>query len=111
MKYLRETFEAIGTSWVIDYSEPHPGPYRKQLMHAVRERIRVFDNAYSRFKTDSLILKMKEKPGTYDFPDDFDFLITFYKKLYDITDGAVTPLIGSVLEDAGYDSRSRESVP
>jgi thiamine biosynthesis lipoprotein len=33
---------------------------------------------------------------------DADTLFSYYKKFYDITDGKVTPLIGDVLSDAGY---------
>ena len=34
-------------------------------------------------------------------------LISFYRRLYDVTDGAVTPLIGGTLADLGYDADYR----
>jgi len=37
-------------------------------------------------------------------PDDADKILSIYKKVYDATDGLVTPLIGQVLVDAGYDA-------
>ena len=51
----------------------------------------------------SLVAKLRT-PGEYSFPDDATKLLEFYRALYDATDGAVTPLVGEVLEQAGYDA-------
>jgi thiamine biosynthesis lipoprotein len=45
---------------------------------------------------------MMADAGVYEFPDDSLALLAFYRRLYDITGGAVTPLIGGALEDLGY---------
>ena len=42
-------------------------------------------------------------PGTYAFPDDAAELFELYRRLYEATDAAVSPLVGRTLETMGYD--------
>ena len=93
-------FEAIGTHWSIETSVTLP----ESLEVAIRTRIEAFDKTYSRFRKDSLISRISRNVGMYTFPKDMDVLFGFYEKLYDVTNGKVTPLIGSMLEKAGYDA-------
>ena len=93
-------FEAIGTYWSIETDLPLPN----ELKEKIHSRIEAFDKTYSRFRGDSLISKIAKSAGIYTFPDDARELFEFYKKLYDTTDGKVTPLIGGMLEKAGYDA-------
>lgn len=95
-----ETFKAIGTSWQIDTSDSIP----PAIATAMHDCIAAFDMTYSRFRTDSLVTKIAKQSGTYTFPDDVIPMINFYRSLYDITGGKVTPLIGIMLEKAGYDA-------
>ncbi len=67
------------------------------------ERIAVFDLAYSRFRDDSLVSTMAHTAGTYKLPPDGPALLMIYERIYKITNGKVTPLIGKVMEEAGYD--------
>lgn len=92
-------FEAIGTHWSIETTDELPDAF----VQKIHERIELFDSTYSRFRKDSLASKLLSL-GIYSFPDDAIRLIEFYRKLYDVTDGAVTPLVGEVLEHAGYDA-------
>ena len=92
-------FEAIGTLWSIETNEPIDGI----LQQRITERIDTFDRTYSRFRDDSLVTKMTEKSGEYDFPTDVEKLVSFYHELYEATDGAASPLVGSALVEAGYD--------
>lgn len=99
------SFEAIGTHWQIDLPETL-SPGREAAVNArIQERIARFDLAYSRFRPDSLVTKMAREAGTYRLPDDADPMLSLYKRLYSLTDGAVTPLIGQTLVDAGYDAQ------
>jgi thiamine biosynthesis lipoprotein len=100
IKVLR--FEAIGTSWQIDFATSQATflKLKKQIM----ERIDEFDKNYSRFRTDSLVTEMSRHGGLYDMPDDAAPLFRFYADMYELTDGAVTPLIGQTLSEAGYDA-------
>ncbi len=97
-------FEAIGTSWKIDISETLDPAREKALLNDIRVRIAEFDKAYSRFRDDSLVSHMAKKSGNYSLPDDAVSMLSLYKELYDLSGGRVTPLVGQVLSDAGYDA-------
>jgi thiamine biosynthesis lipoprotein len=98
------SFSAIGTEWWIGIYERISPPELERLHELVAARIDVFDLTYSRFRADSLITRISKQAGTYEFPPDGEKLFAFYRKLYDATNGLVTPLIGQVLVDAGYDA-------
>ncbi len=93
-------FDAIGTHWQIDTNEKIPD----RLLNKIHSRIEAYDKTYSRFRPDSLFTRVALKKGLYEFPDDAQHVIEFYHNLYKLTDGRVTPLIGSMLERAGYDA-------
>ncbi|NYF09721.1 thiamine biosynthesis lipoprotein [Leifsonia sp. AK011] len=100
---LTLTFEAIGTQWQIDSTEP----LGDALELLIRERIAEFDLAYSRFRDDSLVSQLRRASGSIKLPDDAAPLFDLYRRLYDLTGGAVTPLVGASLEQLGYDSTYR----
>lgn len=104
MKSSQFTFEAIGTSWSIDIFENISDTRKKTLQEDIYALIEEFDNTYSRFKRTSLITQISKKAGTYDFPKTAQPLFKLAHILYRITGGAFTPLIGNLMEDAGYDS-------
>jgi thiamine biosynthesis lipoprotein len=94
------TFEAIGTHWSIETDV-----VLSEITEAtIRTRIEAFDKTYSRFRKDSLVSRISRNVGIYTFPDDMDVLFGFYESLYKLTNGKVTPLIGNMLENAGYDA-------
>ncbi|MFB2596268.1 FAD:protein FMN transferase [Herbiconiux sp. P17] len=92
-------FEAIGTHWQIET----PVPLEESVRRAVRERVERFDATYSRFRADSLVSAIAERPGRYAFPDDAVELFGLYDRLAAATGGAVDPLVGRDLELLGYD--------
>jgi thiamine biosynthesis lipoprotein len=94
-------FEALGTRWSVET----PRDLLPSVKHAIQTRLEKYDRAYSRFRDDSIVARMAESAGTYRFPADFSRLYGIYEDCYRLTDGAMTPLIGSVLEDAGYDKQ------
>ncbi|SDY60240.1 FAD:protein FMN transferase [Herbiconiux ginsengi] len=96
-------FEAIGTHWQIETPEPLPAAVRQ----AVVERVETFDAVYSRFRADSLVTAVAERPGRHEFPDDAPALFDLYDRLAAATDGAVDPLVGRDLELLGYDREYR----
>jgi thiamine biosynthesis lipoprotein len=97
-----EEFKAIGTSWHIQFSCPDPITC-DELVESVKERIELFESHYSRFREDSFVGQIAKQSGTYHLPPDAENMLALYKKLYDISEGKVTPLIGEVLVAAGYD--------
>jgi FAD:protein FMN transferase len=93
------SFEAIGTFWSIEAER-----LSFEVQHRIAERINVFDKDYSRFRSDSLVSRMAKEAGTYTLPGDARPMLDLYRSVYDLTAGLVTPLIGQVLSDAGYDA-------
>ena len=101
---IHYVFEAIGTHWTIDIYEPLPTTTWVALQTDIQQQIEAFDKTYSRFREDSLVTQMATSAGTYDIPYNAEPLLKLYEQLYKLTDGAVTPLIGQTLADAGYDA-------
>ncbi|WP_332642999.1 FAD:protein FMN transferase [Aeromicrobium sp.] len=93
-------FEAIGTAWQIDTATP----LTTEARDAITARIESFDAVWSRFRDDSLVSQIARSAGTWELPDEADSLLRLYAALYEITAGAVTPLIGRALSDLGYDA-------
>ena len=93
-------FEAFGTQWSIETDKEIP----QKLKEAIQSSVNAFDKVYSRFRKDSLVTEISKKAGIYTFPADAKKLFDFYKQLYDITNGKVTPLIGDMISRAGYDA-------
>lgn len=104
MRKRHLSFQAIGTKWTIEATTDFADTDWRALDQSVQARIDLFDATYSRFRNDSLVSTMARQSGTYPLPNDAFKLINFYKKLYEVTDGMVTPLIGQVVSDAGYDA-------
>jgi len=97
------SFEAIGTHWTIDIYESLVDEKEEEIRKKIIERIAEFDKDYSRFRKDSWIHMLSEKAGTYDLPADAEPMFNTYRDFYKLSNGLVTPLIGQVLVDAGYD--------
>jgi thiamine biosynthesis lipoprotein len=97
-------FEAIGTKWQIDIYRNISKEKETVILSQINKRIEIFDQAYSRFRKDSLVTKMSEESGTFLMPDDAKPMLELYYDLYKITDGYFTPLVGNLLSDLGYDA-------
>lgn len=95
----RWAFTAIGTTWCIETERALDA----ELVAAIRARAEAFDATFSRFRPDSMIMAMSRDPGRFTFPEEAAALLALYRELYDATEGAVTPLIGQVLEHLGLD--------
>jgi thiamine biosynthesis lipoprotein len=92
-------FAAIGTAWEINTAEP----LAPDVAAAVTARIDDFDAVWSRFRPDSAISRIAAEGGTWVLDEDSRDLLDLYVELHDVTDGAVTPLVGHTLSDLGYD--------
>lgn len=97
-------FQAIGTTWNIDIPADFDAKKEQVLLQSIKDRIAQFDSAYSRFRKDSLVASIARRAGRYVFPADALPMMDLYKELYILTGGLMTPLIGQVLSDAGYDA-------
>ncbi|MFA5946694.1 MAG: FAD:protein FMN transferase [Patescibacteria group bacterium] len=101
----RFEFDAIGTHWTVDILGEITSDALTELKRRIAERIETFDQTYSRFRDDSLVTQIAKKEGVYAFPRDAKPLFALYEQVYRSTNGHVTPLIGQVLVDAGYDAQ------
>jgi thiamine biosynthesis lipoprotein len=93
-------FEALGTRWFVDVDGGIPA----RLAWAITDELERIDRVWSRFRPDSLVASMARDGGTHGLAEPDLRLLRWYARLYDATDGAVTPLIGQTLSDAGYDA-------
>ncbi|MFA5945533.1 MAG: FAD:protein FMN transferase [Patescibacteria group bacterium] len=98
-------FEAIGTHWTIDILGEVPIVSMHQLSISIDARIAEFNKTYSRFRADSLVSQIAKAKGVYAFPEDAGPLFALYERVYKTTNGRVTPLIGQVMVEAGYDAK------
>lgn len=105
MAEIEQRFEAIGTAWHIEIFERLAQDVESLLFARIHERIAEFDQHYSRFRSDSLVTTMSNRAGIYLLPQDAKPLFDLYYTVYRLTSGAVTPLIGQVLSDTGYDAQ------
>lgn len=93
-------FESLGTHWFIE-AEADILAKQERLIHETLDRI---DRIWSRFRDDSLVSTMANKPGEYTLSAEDIRLMQWYRQLYEVTDGSLTPLVGQTLADAGYDA-------
>lgn len=104
MTVRRTAFDAIGTKWVIEVRDEVTDDAWQSLVVSIYSRIQEFDKKYSRFRADSLVSTMALNAGKHALPADGFRMLDCYEKLYRLTDGKITPLIGQAITDAGYDA-------
>lgn len=97
-------FEALGTHWKIKIADDISGEKQEKLTEQIQLSVRQFEVRYSRFIGYSLVSEMARVAGTYTLPIESKDMLDLYARLYTLTHGKLTPLIGQVMEDAGYDS-------
>lgn len=93
-------FEALGTPWSIESDVV----ISDDLQATIYQTLDEFDHAWSRFRSDSTVTLMGASAGWYDLDDNGIKLIKWYERLYAMTHGLVTPLVGQTLADSGYDA-------
>ncbi|MCZ9880786.1 FAD:protein FMN transferase [Arthrobacter sp. B2a2-09] len=92
------SFDGIGTRWEISTPEELPDGVRLSLLGVVED----YDRSYSRFRNDSLVAALAREPGTVTLPASAGELEQLFRKLYRLSNGAMTPLVGGSLERLGY---------
>lgn len=93
-------FAGIGTHWRV----ASPRSAEPQVCADIDRRVEEFDRTWSRFRDDSVVSVMARTSGTYVLPAEAATLMSLYRSLYDLTGGAMTPLVGRALEHLGYDA-------
>lgn len=94
------SFDAIGTRWSIDTEVELPESVRDRVSSLVER----FDRDWSRFRDDSLPARIRLAPGVHPLPTDAGPLLDLYDTLHELTDGAMSPCVGTSLEHLGYDA-------
>jgi thiamine biosynthesis lipoprotein len=94
------SFESLGTRWMVSTADPLPRSCAEEIT-AELDRI---DVMWSRFRGDSTVSEMARQPGRYPIAESDQALVDWYWRLYQLTDGAVSPFVGQALADAGYDA-------
>lgn len=92
-------FEAIGTRWEIETTEPLGGT----AVAAVTAEIERFDREWSRFRADSDVTRLGREGGSFSSADAGPMLDA-YRDLSAATGGAVNPLVADSLSALGYDA-------
>ncbi|RLQ81573.1 FAD:protein FMN transferase [Mycetocola zhadangensis] len=93
-------FDAIGTRWQIDTADPLSSTLRVGIADLIDD----FDRTWSRFRPDSLVADVARSSGTFDLGADAPAIFALYRRLHDVTDGAVSPFVGGRLDALGYDA-------
>ncbi len=93
-------FSAIGTDWTVETAAALVPAVRTEILELVAD----YDAVYSRFRPDSGVARLAAAGGRLDLPDHGAALGRLYSTLYELSDGAVSPLVGDVLADQGYDA-------
>lgn len=95
--------KATGTNWEISIpilpSELLEENFGSQIVKVIND----FDKTYSRFIENSFTSKISNSKGEFNLPTNAKPLLDVYFKLYKLSDGLFTPLIGKNLIEAGYD--------
>lgn len=95
---VRHEFDAIGTAWSITTDEP----LAQAATAAIAAQIEAFGATWSRFRSDSLVSRIRATPGRHRFPSEAAALFGLYGRLGRATGGRVNPLVGGRLESLGY---------
>ncbi|WP_343287270.1 FAD:protein FMN transferase [Gordonia sp. SID5947] len=93
-------FDALGTRWEIST----PTPLTDDAAHRVADELDRIDRVWSRFRDDSTVAEIARHGGRHLIASADQPLVDWYRRLYDLTGGAVSPMVGQVLADAGYDA-------
>ncbi len=96
-------FESMGTVWKISIWQSFDFSFGEKLKRKITSEAQIFDETYSRFKRDSFTSKLSRKTGIQKVPHDFVQMLNLYIKLYHLSAGKFTPLVGTTLADMGYD--------
>jgi FAD:protein FMN transferase len=99
----RHSFESMGSQWAVTVWDSISAPAFDDLMDSIMERCTEFEQLYSRFRPDSFIRSLAMKTGICDVPTDLITMLRLCEQLNRLSDGTFNPLIGSTLEDMGYD--------
>jgi len=98
------SFDALGTRWNVTLWDCG-GDECIYLQKDIQEQVYAFEQTFSRFIKTSYLQSLTHTTGIQSVPSDFVKILLLYKKLYTSSQKKFTPLIGSILDDLGYDEQ------
>lgn len=93
-------FEAIGTHWWLERLDG--GEFTKSIREALRAYSAEFDRRYSRFREDSLVIRLAQDGVLMNPPSEMIAMLDYAQELYEVSEGAFSPLVGNNLQALGY---------
>lgn len=97
-------FSSMGSQWGITVWDDISSASFDDLMQEIGMKCRTFEELYSRFRSTSLVCALANATGTIDVPSDLVAMLRLSETLNRLSGGAFNPLVGSTLEDMGYDA-------
>ena len=94
------TFAALGTQWSIEFDAYHD--QQAKLEALLLETTANFEQAYSRFRTDSLVTILNDQQKLDDPPEELVDMLSYALNIFQRTDGLFNVSVGGVLESRGY---------
>lgn len=94
----------MGSVWSITVWDDIPSASFNDLTEEIVRRCRSFEELYSRFRPTSLVCILAGTIGIVDVPVDLVTMLRLCEKLNRLSGGVFNPLVGSTLEDMGYDA-------
>jgi thiamine biosynthesis lipoprotein len=94
----------MGTSWKVTVWDDIPEATFLALEQTIRAYCSIFDHTYSRFIKESFISQLSDVTGAHEVNPEFVEILGLYKKLFILSEGVFTPLVGDTLSDLGYDA-------
>lgn len=99
------SFDAIGSRIWVGIYQPVSADALQRLEQSAIKLTAEYNNTLSRFEPDSWVTHLANNRGTFIVPKSVQQLFLLYNSLYNTTAGAITPLVGELMESIGYDAQ------
>lgn len=100
----RFTFPSMGSQWAVTAWDDLSQSAFEDLTHEAMTICSSFEELYSRFRPSSLIRKISTETGVITVPQDLVAMLRLSSTLNRLSKGTFNPLVGTLLEDIGYDA-------
>lgn len=104
------SFEAMGTLMSITIWDDMSVESFAEIANSIEKSAKQFESTYSRFLPSTELVQFTERAGVFEVSADLVAMLRVYELLFEVSDYKVTPLVGGLLEDIGYD-KSTSLIP
>ncbi len=95
-------FDGLGTHWECEFIGDVSNAKIVRLEKLLLAELHNFDTSYSRFLDNSLVGALNRRHKLYNPPDEMLNMLTFAKKMHDLSDGVFNISVGGQLHAKGY---------